>query len=213
MLHGGACLLGAAASVLDNTRYVMPAFTRYQAIEAASGKRSPPALIRESGSTVNPKGREYFRGEASTLGAFDSHPFLSGLDNRLLMQLASGVKPFSAKAGEYLGREGKPATSFFLVQSGHVAIESPSPHGSPGVIQTIGPGEVIGWSWLLPPYQWQFDCRAVDTVQGLSLNAEWLRWQCEQNHELGYHLLKHLLAVVGGRLAATRRQLGGKGSH
>jgi CRP-like cAMP-binding protein len=151
--------------------------------------------------------------ESNTLGAFASHPFLGGLDNRLLMQLTSGVKPFSAKTGEYLGREGQPATSFFLIQSGKVAIESPRPEGAPSPIQVIGPGEVIGWSWLLPPYQWQFDCRVVDAVQGLAMNAEWLRWQCDQNHELGYHLLKHLLAVVGGRLAATRRQLGGKASQ
>lgn len=148
--------------------------------------------------------------ESSTPGVFSSHPFLSGLGNRLSMQLASGVKPFSGKAGEYLGLEGQPATSFFLIQSGQVAIESQSQEGAARRIQTIGPGEVIGWSWLLPPYQWQFDCRVVDPVQGLAMNAEWLRWQCDQNHELGYHLLTHLLAVVGGRLAATRRQLGGK---
>jgi CRP/FNR family cyclic AMP-dependent transcriptional regulator len=148
--------------------------------------------------------------ESSTLGAFASHPFLSGLDNRLLMQLASGVGPFSASPGEYLGREGELASSFFLIQSGKVAIESRRADGAPSPIDTVGPGEVIGWSWLLPPYRWQFDCHAVDAVHGLALNADWLRWQCEQNHELGYHLLKHLLAVVGSRLAATRRQLGEK---
>ena len=125
-------------------------------------------------------------------------------------RLAAGVKPFAAASGDYLGREGEPATSFLLIQSGHIAIESRAGGHKPGPIQTVGPGEVIGWSWLLPPHQWQFDCRALDSVSGLALSAEWLRWQCEQNHELGYHLLKHLLAVVGGRLAATLRQLAGK---
>jgi hypothetical protein len=71
-------------------------------------------------------------------------------------------------------------------------------------IQTLGPGDVVGWSWLLPPYLWQFDARADGVVEGLVFDATWLRDQCEQDHELGYHLLKQLLAVVGSRLVACR---------
>ena len=67
---------------------------------------------------------------------------------------------------------------------------------------------MVGWSWLLPPYEWHFDARAVDSVQGLLFDAAWLREQCEQDYELGYHLLKELLAVVTSRLGACRiRQL------
>ena len=73
-------------------------------------------------------------------------------------------------------------------------------------IQTVGAGEVVGWSWLLPPYRWQFDARATSAVQGLVFDAAWLREQCEQDHELGYHLLWQLLVVVSSRLAASRVQ-------
>lgn len=62
-------------------------------------------------------------------------------------------------------------------------------------------------AWVLPPHRWHFDARATDEVRGIVFDAAWLRDQCEQNHELGYHLLKQLLAVVSGRLAATWRQL------
>jgi hypothetical protein len=75
-------------------------------------------------------------------------------------------------------------------------------------VPTVGPGEVVGWSWLVPPYRWQFDCRALERTQGLALDGEWLRERCELDHEFGYHLLKHLVVVIGNRLAARRQGVG-----
>jgi CRP/FNR family cyclic AMP-dependent transcriptional regulator len=138
------------------------------------------------------------------LGVFGTHAFLSGLSDQHLMRLASGVRPFMAVPGEFLGQEGKPTQTFYLIQSGHVEIGSHNADDEFVPLAEVGPGEVVGWSWLLPPHRWQFDCRALDTVRGLMFDAEWLRDQCETDHELGYHLLKHLLAVVASRLAATR---------
>lgn len=144
--------------------------------------------------------------EPGVVGAFASHAFLQGLSEQHRMRLASGVRPFVAAPGEYLGREGLPAHAFFLIQSGQVSLGSHLSERGAVPIQTVGPGEVVGWSWLLPPYRWQFDARAVDAVQGLAFDAAWLREQCEQDHELGYHLLRQLLAVVSSRLAACRVQ-------
>ncbi len=144
------------------------------------------------------------------LDTFASHDFLRGLDQQHLMRLASGVRPFSMTPGGYLARQDGPAETFYLIQSGRVEILSRKEDSDRVVVETVGPGEVVGWSWLLPPHRWQFDCRAVDQVQGLAFDAEWLRELCEQDHELGYHLLKHLLAVVARRLAASRRALSRK---
>jgi CRP/FNR family cyclic AMP-dependent transcriptional regulator len=144
--------------------------------------------------------------DLALLGAFASHAFLEALSEQHRMRLASGVNPFRAAPGEYLAREGEPAQAFYLIQSGHVGIGTHLGKGGTAPIQTLGPGDVVGWSWLLPPYQWQFDARAIDSVQGLVFDAAWLRDQCEQDHELGYHLLKQLLTVVSGRLAACRIQ-------
>ena len=147
--------------------------------------------------------------EKGLLGIFASHSFMSNLSERHRMLLASGVRPFKAAAGELLAREKETSKAFYLIQSGHVALDLHTTDRKVVAIQTVGPGEVVGWSWLVPPHRWQFDCRAVDEVQGLAFDAEWLRDKCEQDHELGYQLLKQLLAVIANRLAATRLQLHG----
>jgi CRP-like cAMP-binding protein len=144
--------------------------------------------------------------DLAILGAFASHAFLDGLSEQHRLRLASGVRPFRAAAGEYLAREGESAKAFYLIQSGQVGIGSRLGERGAVPIQTLGAGDVVGWSWLLPPHQWQFDARAVDAVEGLLFDAAWLRDQCESDHELGYHVLKQLLAVLSSRLAASRVQ-------
>ena len=145
--------------------------------------------------------------EQGVLGAFASHSFLGGLSERHRMLLASGARPFAAEPGELLAREGETAKAFYLIQAGHVTLALHTPDRGVVPIQTVAPGEIVGWSWLVPPHRWQFDCRAADAVQGLAFDAEWLREKCEQDHELGYHLLKQLMTVIANRLAATRLQL------
>lgn len=138
------------------------------------------------------------------IDAFGTHDFLSQLGERHRMRLATGVRPFTAKDGDVLAHEGQTASAFYLVQEGRVAIGQRDDRAFK-TIDVAGPGEVVGWSWLLPPHQWQFECRALGPVRGLAFDAEWLREQCEQDPELGYHLLKHLFKVVVQRLAASRR--------
>jgi CRP-like cAMP-binding protein len=145
--------------------------------------------------------------EQGLLGAFASHSFLSSLSERHRMLLASGARPITAAPGDLLAREGETAKGLYLVQAGHVALDLHTPGRGATSILTVGPGEIVGWSWLVPPHRWQFDCRAVDHVQGLVFDAEWLREKCDQDYELGYHLLKQLVTVIADRLAATRLQL------
>jgi len=143
------------------------------------------------------------------LEAFGSHPFLAKLPDWLLMDLASGAKPFAAADGEYLGRLAQSADKFYLIQSGNVTLGVERRNSEFVPIQTVKPGEVVGWSWLVPPHRWQFHCRAEGAVKGLALDAAWLRDRCEKNHELGYYILKELIGVIANRLAATRMQLTG----
>ncbi|MGE3804968.1 MAG: Crp/Fnr family transcriptional regulator [Gemmataceae bacterium] len=144
--------------------------------------------------------------EPAILNAFSSHGFIQGLSEQHRMKLAAGVRPFRTAAGDYLAREDQPAKAFYLVQSGHVAIGTHLGKQGAVPIQTVGPGDIVGWSWLLDPARWQFDARAVDDVQGLAFDADWLRQQCETDHELGYHLLRQMLRVLASRLTATRVQ-------
>lgn len=145
--------------------------------------------------------------QPSITGMFATHAFLQNLSERHLMILASAAQPFTAEAGELLAREGDNAKAFYLIQSGHVSVGIHTAERGVVTVQTVGPGETVGWSWLEPPYRWQFDCRAKDKVQGIRFDAVWLRDKCAEDHELGFHLVKRLVVVIASRLAATRRQL------
>jgi CRP/FNR family cyclic AMP-dependent transcriptional regulator len=145
--------------------------------------------------------------EKGILGVFAGHEFLRGLSERHLMILASGAKPFTAGPGELLARQDETADAFYLIRSGHVVIGAVTPAGDEVSIQQVGPGEVVGWSWLVAPHRWQFSCRAADRVEGIAFDAAWLRDLCERDPGLGYHLLKQMVTVMAERLASTRRQL------
>ena len=137
------------------------------------------------------------------LDAFASHAFLSRLDDTCLMDLASGVRPFAIAAGGHLARRGQPATAFYLIQHGTVTAGREETDGGIAPVMTIGPGGVVGWSWLVPPHRWQYTCTATEPVSGLMFDAAWLRDRCERNHELGYHLLRELVASLAGQFVAS----------
>jgi len=141
--------------------------------------------------------------EAAVVG----HPFLRGLSAEALRTLASNAMLVNYAASEQIFREGDPANRFYLIEQGQVALESVRGSGGKTLIQTIGPGDVLGWSWLFPPYVWQFDARALAPVEAIFFYGTRLREQCEQDHQLGYELMKRMAAVVIQRLQAARAQL------
>jgi CRP-like cAMP-binding protein len=100
-----------------------------------------------------------------------------------------------------------PADSFYLVRSGRVAIEVDTPRRGPLVIQTIGSDDLLGVSWLLPPYRWNFDARAVEPTSAIEIDASCLRGKCDDDPALGYELFKRFAGLVRDRLQATRLQL------
>ena len=145
--------------------------------------------------------------QAELQGVLSEHAFLRGLSERTVAVVAENAKLAAFEPGQLLGREGEPADAFYLVQSGRVALETHTPHRGAVRIQTVAAGEPVGWSWLVPPHRWQFDARAVEPTQALAIDGRALRERCEQDHELGFQLLKRLVTVIAGRLAATRLQL------
>lgn len=107
----------------------------------------------------------------------------------------------------YLLREGDPADSFFFIRSGSVALEIHRPGQGPIVIETLYPGEVVGWSWLFAPFRWQLDARAVEPCALVTFDGLCLRGKCQADHELGYQLMSQFAANLVGRLQATRLQV------
>jgi CRP/FNR family transcriptional regulator, cyclic AMP receptor protein len=93
--------------------------------------------------------------EPGLLETLAGHPFLSGLEQRHLTTLAAGAELFTAKAGTFLAREGDSGNTFYLIRTGHVALCTHTAMHGEVRIQTLGPGEMFGWSWLVPPYRWQ----------------------------------------------------------
>jgi CRP-like cAMP-binding protein len=145
--------------------------------------------------------------QENMLTALASHDFLQGLKEPLLVELAECAQRVTIRAGQHLGRTREKADAFYLIEKGKVGIEIPRANESHLCIQTLGAGDIVGWSWLVPPHLWQFDARAVEPVQALELDARKLYSKCEADSELGYQLLKRLVKVISGRLGATRREL------
>lgn len=135
------------------------------------------------------------------------HPFFEGLDPKLLNLIVGCASSVSYDAGQMIYREEDNADQFLLILQGKVAIEIFVPGRGPLTIQTIGPGDVLGWSWLFPPYRRQFDARAVEQTTGIALDGRCLREMVEEDHDFGYELIKRFSQVAVERLRATSRQL------
>src|SRR6266581_1177220 len=109
--------------------------------------------------------------------------------------------------GQTILREGEFANGFYLIETGRVALESEAGFGESILIETIGAGDLVGWSWMFPPYVWQFTARAIEPTTALFFYAAILREYCEKDHSLGYELLKRISAVLVKRLQAAHDQL------
>ena len=135
------------------------------------------------------------------------HPFFAGFSPEHGRLVAGCARNHRYNAGEYLFREGGSADEFFLIRHGQVALEIVAPGHAPIVIATLGEGEIVGASWLVPPYRWMFDARAVALTRALGIDAACLRGKCEADHHLGYEMMKRFLPILVQRLHATRLQL------
>lgn len=113
----------------------------------------------------------------------------------------------SFSAREVIFRESDPANRFYLIRSGSVALETAQAEGEAIRISTLGPGDLLGWSWLFAPYRWQFSARALEPVSAVFFYGTRLREHCEADPELGFALVLGMAEVMMQRLQAARRQL------
>jgi CRP-like cAMP-binding protein len=135
------------------------------------------------------------------------HPFLKGIDAHHLQLLVGCASNVRFDAGEFILREGEEANQFYIIRAGNVALQIFSPDRGPLTIGTLGEGDILGWSWLIPPYHWRFDARATELTRAIALDGKCLRTKCEEDHNLGYELLKRFAHLIEQRLQATRLQL------
>jgi CRP/FNR family cyclic AMP-dependent transcriptional regulator len=134
-------------------------------------------------------------------------PFFAAMDPRWITFFAGCARNVRFDAGEYIFREGDEADRFLLVRHGRVAVEAHVPQRGAVTIYTIGKDDVVGWSWLFPPYRWNFDARAIELVRAVAFDAACIRRKCEADPAFGYAMLMRLVPVIISRLQATRLQL------
>jgi CRP/FNR family cyclic AMP-dependent transcriptional regulator len=142
-----------------------------------------------------------------TADALAAHPFLHGMSRDRLAVLAGAASEIAFPARHRLFEDGGNAARFWLIQSGQVVLDLQVPGQGWVKIEAIGLGELLGWSWLFPPYKWAFGAVAVCPVRTFEFDARAVRALCEADPVLGYELTGRLARVVTRRLQATRVRL------
>ena len=134
------------------------------------------------------------------------HPFFQGLDADTTDLLSGCAVNVHARPGEFLFREGTPADHFYVLRRGRVAIEVHTP--ARGVeLDELSDGDVVGWSWMVPPYRWTFDARATAETSAVAFDAACLRAKCESDPRVGYELTKRFVGIMNQRLQSSRIRL------
>jgi CRP/FNR family transcriptional regulator, cyclic AMP receptor protein len=134
-------------------------------------------------------------------------PLLSGMSPAHVDLLAATARDVSFTSGDRLFEEGQPANGCWLMLHGCVALDVAVPGRGQVVLQTLGPGDVLGWSWLVPPYRWHFGAVAVAPTSAIALDTDQLRALAERDPSFGYPLAIRLLGVLLDRLQTTRARL------
>ena len=134
------------------------------------------------------------------------HPFFIGLEEGFCDLVSGCARNVRFEAGSYLFRKGEPANEFYLIRDGQVGLQVSAQGGKPVTFQTVGNDEVVGLSWLIPPYRWSFDARAMTRIRAIGIHAVCLRDKCDADHDLGYEMMQRFMPVLIGRLEAARLQ-------
>jgi len=135
------------------------------------------------------------------------HPFFAKMEKSFLDIVVGCAKNVRFEAGQYLFHEGEGADQFYLVRHGRLALQITSPGRGALTFQTLGEGEIVGISWLIPPYRWAYDAKALELTRAIAMDAACLRGKCEADHDLGYDMMKRFMPVLIQRLQAMRMQI------
>jgi CRP/FNR family cyclic AMP-dependent transcriptional regulator len=140
------------------------------------------------------------------LPSLEQHPFLRGLSPEQVSAIACNLRERSFPAGALLMREGEQADTLYLLRSGRVVLELNTPGRGPTQLETLKAGDILGLSWLFPPYRWHLDARAVEPVDAFALDASCLRGPTPEHPVLEPALAMRLLRHLYDRLERVRMQ-------
>ena len=140
-------------------------------------------------------------------GLLAEHPVFEGLDEKYISLIVGCATNVRFNAGEFITHDGDEGNEFFLIRHGNVALDVYSPTRGPITFLTLGPGEVMGWEWLVSPFRVHGDARALDTVRAVKIDAGCLRGKFQRDHELERELLRRFVPIIIERLEALTMQL------
>jgi CRP/FNR family cyclic AMP-dependent transcriptional regulator len=135
------------------------------------------------------------------------HPFCKDLEPRYLQLLTGCAANVVFRPDQVIFRTHDETDRFYLIRSGMIAVELFAPGRGEVSVQTLSQGDVLGWSWLIPPYRATFGARAVSLTRAIGIDGKCLRKKCETDHDLGYELYKRVAPIVVHQLEATQLQL------
>jgi len=136
-----------------------------------------------------------------------AHEFFKGLNEDFITLLSDYATERKVKKGEVLFQPGKPANRFYLLRNGRVSVQVPALVGPALELQVLGDNQILGWSWLIPPYRWNFLARAVEDTDLLEFDGSAILERCEQDPKFGYELFKRFTALMSERLDAARQKM------
>ncbi|WP_340562241.1 cyclic nucleotide-binding domain-containing protein [Streptomyces sp. GSL17-111] len=135
-----------------------------------------------------------------------THPFRL-LPPRGRERLLALGRPVRFPAGTRIFREGRHADRFWVIRSGTVTLDLHVAGRRPAHIETLHPGDLLGWSWMVPPYTWRLGAQAAGDVSALEFDAAAVRGVCDDDPELGRALAVQVAEIIGRRLQRTRTRL------
>jgi CRP/FNR family cyclic AMP-dependent transcriptional regulator len=136
-----------------------------------------------------------------------AHPFFAALTDTQRAALAEDGITATFPAGGRLFQEGGIADRFWLIEDGSIALDMRVPGRGDQIVETLGPGTVLGWSWLHPPYRWHFGAVARLATTAIAFDAASVRRRCDADPAFGYAALRLFTPVITERLQATRLRL------
>jgi CRP/FNR family transcriptional regulator, cyclic AMP receptor protein len=142
-----------------------------------------------------------------TEGRLRTHRFLEGADGEFLNHLEEFSQERNLPANTFLFHEGDYADRCYLLLSGRIALKMESDCALPELLDIIGPGRVVGWSWLFPPFKWHLSARTLEPCEAVVLDGAALLIRAEEDPKFGFELLRRLSKQVILRLQSTRSRL------
>lgn len=165
-----------------------------------------PAETPKNGNSCDSATSRQSETPESLYALIAKQPFLRGLNEHHLRLLAASAMRTQFGTGQLILQKGDPANRFYLILKGSILLESPDENGAIRRLQVLGPGDVLGWSWLFPPYYWHFDAVAAEPTDAIFFYGSRLREDCQKEHDFGFELMRRVSEVVIARLQTTRQQ-------